>query len=202
MIELISVGSFVFGYVVWLIDEFACRYLTSARHTIGLPFAFLLELHGWYVKWLVLVWEKTDRYQVAHFHRHRRVHCRGSHRRCNDGRSDRWSNRHICLAGPACGKAHVWKIQLIKARIRSAKGIADICASRIRSDIRQMIESAVSNNNSTHLLYARENGSVPEDRKNGRSTSKGYLGVQPDPSYRASLRMIRRLLNSEWCQSD
>lgn len=34
--------------MVWLIDEFACRYLTSARHTVGLPLAFLLELHGWY----------------------------------------------------------------------------------------------------------------------------------------------------------
>lgn len=41
------IGFFGFGYIVWLIDEFACRYLTSARHVVGLPFAFLLELHGW-----------------------------------------------------------------------------------------------------------------------------------------------------------
>ena len=52
---LILVGSFGFGYVVWLIDEFACRYLTNVRHAIGLPFAFLLELHGWYVPRLVYI---------------------------------------------------------------------------------------------------------------------------------------------------
>ncbi|CVL04794.1 hypothetical protein FPRO06_04612 [Fusarium proliferatum] len=45
---ILGLGFFGFGYIVWLIDEFACRYLTSARHAIGLPFAFLLELHGWW----------------------------------------------------------------------------------------------------------------------------------------------------------
>lgn len=39
--------SFIFGYLVWLIDEWACAHLTNARHFVGLPFAFLLELHGW-----------------------------------------------------------------------------------------------------------------------------------------------------------
>lgn len=38
---------FGFGYVLWLIDEFACRYLTGARRVVGLPLAFTLELHGW-----------------------------------------------------------------------------------------------------------------------------------------------------------
>ncbi|KAJ4135057.1 hypothetical protein NW768_004670 [Fusarium equiseti] len=47
-IAVLGLGSFGFGYMVWLIDEFACRYLTNARHAIGLPFAFLLELHGWW----------------------------------------------------------------------------------------------------------------------------------------------------------
>lgn len=40
---------FVIGYIVWLIDEFACRHLTRARNVVGTPFAFILELHGWYV---------------------------------------------------------------------------------------------------------------------------------------------------------
>lgn len=37
------------GYVVWLLDGWACKFLKSARAAIGLPWAFLLELHGWYV---------------------------------------------------------------------------------------------------------------------------------------------------------
>ncbi|KAH6959253.1 ceramidase [Fusarium avenaceum] len=47
-VAVLGLYSFGFGYMVWLIDEFACRYLTSARHTVGLPLAFLLELHGWW----------------------------------------------------------------------------------------------------------------------------------------------------------
>ncbi|KAH8656848.1 ceramidase [Ilyonectria robusta] len=40
--------SFLFGYTLWLIDEFACRMLTDVRHLVGLPIAFLFELHGWW----------------------------------------------------------------------------------------------------------------------------------------------------------
>ncbi|KAF9885230.1 hypothetical protein FE257_000590 [Aspergillus nanangensis] len=40
--------SFLFGYFVWLIDEWACGMLTGTKHYVGLPFAFLLELHGWW----------------------------------------------------------------------------------------------------------------------------------------------------------
>ncbi|KAM0563074.1 hypothetical protein ACHAPJ_001920 [Fusarium lateritium] len=47
-IATLGLASFGLGYIVWLIDEFACRYLTSARHVVGLPVAFLLELHGWW----------------------------------------------------------------------------------------------------------------------------------------------------------
>lgn len=43
----ILVVSFVTGYALWLIDEFACQHLIQARYQIGLPLAFLLELHGW-----------------------------------------------------------------------------------------------------------------------------------------------------------
>ncbi|KAJ5267167.1 hypothetical protein N7478_009975 [Penicillium angulare] len=39
---------FLFGYSVWLIDEFACAHLTRIRHAIGLPLAFLFEFHGWW----------------------------------------------------------------------------------------------------------------------------------------------------------
>ncbi|KAI9036989.1 ceramidase [Aspergillus affinis] len=47
-IAMFGVFSFAFGYFVWLIDEWACGYLTSTRHFVGLPWAFLLELHGWW----------------------------------------------------------------------------------------------------------------------------------------------------------
>ncbi|KAF7589417.1 hypothetical protein BBP40_004321 [Aspergillus hancockii] len=40
-------ASFIFGYLVWLIDDWACRILTNTRQSVGVPLAFLLELHGW-----------------------------------------------------------------------------------------------------------------------------------------------------------
>lgn len=40
---------FLLGYIVWLIDDLACRHLIDARHAVGIPVAFILELHGWYV---------------------------------------------------------------------------------------------------------------------------------------------------------
>ncbi|KAL2870528.1 ceramidase [Aspergillus lucknowensis] len=39
---------FVFGYVVWLIDTWACSHLTEIRRTVGIPAAFFFELHGWW----------------------------------------------------------------------------------------------------------------------------------------------------------
>ncbi|QPC58122.1 hypothetical protein HYE67_000353 [Fusarium culmorum] len=47
-ISIAGITFFIFGYIVWLIDDWACRYLTDIRHTVGLPFAFLFELHGWW----------------------------------------------------------------------------------------------------------------------------------------------------------
>lgn len=44
-----SAVNFLFGYFVWLIDRWVCNLLTDAKHFVGLPVAFLLELHGWYV---------------------------------------------------------------------------------------------------------------------------------------------------------
>lgn len=39
---------FELGFLVWLVDGWICGWLRSWRTTIGLPWAFLLELHGWY----------------------------------------------------------------------------------------------------------------------------------------------------------
>ncbi|KAJ3547833.1 hypothetical protein NM208_g1314 [Fusarium decemcellulare] len=47
-ISILGCWCFSFGYSLWLIDEWACRYLTDTRYAVGLPFAFLLELHGWW----------------------------------------------------------------------------------------------------------------------------------------------------------
>ncbi|KAL5361102.1 ceramidase [Aspergillus floccosus] len=47
-VALFGCFSFVFGYFVWLIDSYACQTLTNMRQAVGLPFAFLLELHGWW----------------------------------------------------------------------------------------------------------------------------------------------------------
>lgn len=36
------------GFGIWLIDNLACSHLRGARNAVGLPWGFLLELHGWY----------------------------------------------------------------------------------------------------------------------------------------------------------
>ncbi len=47
--------NFGIGCSVWLVDSWVCRLLIDARHSVGLPLAFLLELHGWYViPWRIL----------------------------------------------------------------------------------------------------------------------------------------------------
>ncbi|KAM3467671.1 hypothetical protein MY5147_008704 [Beauveria neobassiana] len=40
--------NFAFGYFVWLLDDWLCQLLTNLKHTVGLPLAFLFELHGWW----------------------------------------------------------------------------------------------------------------------------------------------------------
>ncbi|EIT75444.1 hypothetical protein AO1008_08330 [Aspergillus oryzae 100-8] len=40
-VALFGCASFIFGYLVWLIDEWACRVLTKTRQAVGLPLAFL-----------------------------------------------------------------------------------------------------------------------------------------------------------------
>ncbi|KAB8237531.1 ceramidase [Aspergillus alliaceus] len=47
---IVRFGAVIFnsGFYLWLIDGWACGFLRSAREKIGLPWAFLLELHGWW----------------------------------------------------------------------------------------------------------------------------------------------------------
>ncbi|OJI79581.1 hypothetical protein ASPTUDRAFT_59643 [Aspergillus tubingensis CBS 134.48] len=47
-VALFGCASFIFGYLVWLVDEWVCQSLIGARHAVGQPVAFLLELHGWW----------------------------------------------------------------------------------------------------------------------------------------------------------
>jgi len=43
-----GLGIFATGYGLWNIDEHFCPLLTSYKRTIGMPWSFLLELHGWW----------------------------------------------------------------------------------------------------------------------------------------------------------
>ncbi|PWY80568.1 alkaline ceramidase family protein [Aspergillus heteromorphus CBS 117.55] len=47
---MVRFGAVIFnvGYAVWLVDGWVCDLLRSSREAIGLPWAFLLELHGWW----------------------------------------------------------------------------------------------------------------------------------------------------------
>lgn len=58
---LIGVGTFLTGFLLWIIDNEFCEVLRSVRHQIGIPWAFFLgnippavsasltlELHGWW----------------------------------------------------------------------------------------------------------------------------------------------------------
>ncbi|KAJ5535775.1 hypothetical protein N7513_008961 [Penicillium frequentans] len=47
---MIVFGAVIFhlGYLVWLVDSWVCEWLRTTRAAIGLPWAWLLELHGWW----------------------------------------------------------------------------------------------------------------------------------------------------------
>ncbi|KAJ5455713.1 uncharacterized protein N7458_003977 [Penicillium daleae] len=47
-ISFFGIFCFGLGYFVWLIDDWACGFLIKTRHAVGLPLAFLTELHGWW----------------------------------------------------------------------------------------------------------------------------------------------------------
>ena len=38
------------AWVLWNVDNVTCTYLRQIRRAIGMPWGFLLELHGWYDK--------------------------------------------------------------------------------------------------------------------------------------------------------
>jgi len=44
----IGLACSVVGYSVWLIDHWACSGLRSTRRSMGMPWGFILELHGWW----------------------------------------------------------------------------------------------------------------------------------------------------------
>jgi dihydroceramidase len=41
-----GVGSFLIGFVLWIIDNECCDFLRSVRHQIGMPWSFLLGTHS------------------------------------------------------------------------------------------------------------------------------------------------------------
>jgi dihydroceramidase len=41
-------ASFLFGYFLWSIDFHLCKYVTAFKRSIGLPWGFIFELHGWW----------------------------------------------------------------------------------------------------------------------------------------------------------
>ncbi|KAA8650984.1 ceramidase [Aspergillus tanneri] len=47
---MVRFGAFIFhlGYSVWLLDGWLCDWLRTTRAAVGLPWAWLLELHGWW----------------------------------------------------------------------------------------------------------------------------------------------------------
>ncbi|RDW91101.1 hypothetical protein BP5796_02266 [Coleophoma crateriformis] len=43
-----STGSFILGFFLWNIDVHCCGALTSLKRSIGMPWSFILEFHGWW----------------------------------------------------------------------------------------------------------------------------------------------------------
>ncbi|KAF2120484.1 alkaline ceramidase family protein [Lophiotrema nucula] len=48
--KLASLGTYcgAFGYFLWSIDYHLCSYVTRFKRSIGLPWGFIFELHGWW----------------------------------------------------------------------------------------------------------------------------------------------------------
>lgn len=83
---IILLVCFGLGYFVWLIDDWACGTLIKTRHAVGLPLAFLTELHGWYVPYIVYAKERLlIQIQVAYPHCYRRLRCCCTRGSCNYG---------------------------------------------------------------------------------------------------------------------
>jgi dihydroceramidase len=39
---------FVSGFGIWNVDNFICGFLTDTKRELGMPWSFVLELHGWW----------------------------------------------------------------------------------------------------------------------------------------------------------
>lgn len=46
--EIAGIAFFLVGFSIWILDNVFCAHLRSARNTILLPWAILLEGHGWW----------------------------------------------------------------------------------------------------------------------------------------------------------
>ncbi|KAK9463953.1 ceramidase [Lipomyces oligophaga] len=45
---VIGVVTFLSGYAIWNLDIHFCSHIRHARRTIGMPYGFILEFHGWW----------------------------------------------------------------------------------------------------------------------------------------------------------
>lgn len=39
---------FIFGFGIWNLDNALCGLLTETKRALGMPWSFVLELHGWW----------------------------------------------------------------------------------------------------------------------------------------------------------
>ncbi|KAF7898583.1 hypothetical protein EAF00_005029 [Botryotinia globosa] len=48
--KLVTYGGVIFvsGFILWNIDNQFCESLTDTKHSLGMPWSFVLELHGWW----------------------------------------------------------------------------------------------------------------------------------------------------------
>lgn len=44
----LGAAAFVFGYILWQLDHILCIQLTAIKRSLGVPWGFLFELHGWW----------------------------------------------------------------------------------------------------------------------------------------------------------
>ena len=44
----LGAAAFVFGYILWQLDHMFCTQLTAIRRSLGIPWGFFFELHGWW----------------------------------------------------------------------------------------------------------------------------------------------------------
>ena len=45
---ILGASTFLTGFALWGVDRATCNHLITTRHWMGLPWGFILELHGWW----------------------------------------------------------------------------------------------------------------------------------------------------------